>query len=157
MLKKPKISLGVSQSYNSILDKQGLQMKKLVALVVTKSGVKNIQDHESVMTKEMLEDIYEEANEDDALDRLKEKLSHEYQNNEFDRAYQKALIQLCSNIQVVTEDELKLLASQRADMIVSYLTQERSVLPDRVSKKELIVTDLKEDEFVKINMEIEVK
>jgi hypothetical protein len=157
MLKKPKISLGVGQFYDAILDKQGIQMKKLVALVVKKSGIKNIQEHESVMTNEMLEDIYEEAKEDDAIDTLKTELSHKYKDKEFNHEYQKALIKLCSNIQVVTEDELKLLASQRADMIVSYLTQEKSILPQRVGKKGLRVAETTEEEFVKIDMQIEVK
>ena len=157
MLKKPKILLGVKGTYNLQKDKKGLQKKKLIDMVVLKSGIKNIQEHESVMTRDMLEDIYDEMRDDDVLEQTRERLSTQYKDDEFERAYQNELIRLCTSIQNVTEDELKLIATQRADAIIAYLVDERAVSADRVIKKEIAVTDFNEDEFVKVDLQIEVK
>lgn len=157
MLKKPKISLGVNGAYNASEDKERLQRNKLIDMVVLKSGITNIKDHESVMTTDMLESIYKEMRDDNLLKETKKRLSSVYKDEEFDRVYQNELIKLCSRIQLVSEDELLSLANQRAEAIVTYLTQDRAVSPERVSKKESRVTEIEEDGYVKVDLQIEVK
>ena len=157
MLKKPKISLKVGSVYAPVVDKKGLQKNKLIALVVEKSGIKNVKDHQSVMTVDMLEDIYEEMRDDEVLDQTKERLEEVYKGEEFDRAYQNELVQLCSDIQEVTDSELQLLATSRSEQIINYLTQEKSVDQQRVSQGVLTKAEAEEESLVKVIMEIEVK
>gem|GEM_PF-608534 len=158
MLKKPKISLGVAGVYELQKDKEALQLSKLVDLVVKKSGLKNIKDHESAMSIDMLEDIYEEMRDDDVLSKTQKHLHASYKDEaSYDRAYQNELIELCRDLQVVAANELMSLADVRADTIVNYLIQDKMIDAKRVERKASIVREGDSDTFVKINMEIEVK
>jgi uncharacterized protein involved in outer membrane biogenesis len=158
MLKKPKIILGVAGVYDLEKDKEALQLAKLIDLVVKKSGIKNIKDHESVMSVDMLEDIYEDMRDDDILSQIQEKLHLAYkEEGAYDRAYQNELIILCRDLQIVSQEELKVLANTRADNIISYLIDEKMLGKNRLEKKPVSIVQESTEEFVKINMEIEVK
>ncbi|MBN2815230.1 MAG: DUF748 domain-containing protein [Campylobacterales bacterium] len=158
MQKKPKIILGVAGEYELLKDKEALQMQKLVNLVVQKSGIKNIQDHESVMTIDMLEEIYKEQKDDDVLVKLQEHLQKENEDsNKYERAYNRALIKLCRDLQDVNENDLNELAQKRADAIINYLTVEKMLDVTRVNKKTTHIAEKSDEKYVKMSMEIEVK
>lgn len=157
MAKKPKISLGVSGAYNKVRDKEELQKAKLIDLIVKKSGIKNIKEHLSAVTTDMLEDIYKEFKDDEVLELTKEKLALRYKDEAFERAYQNELIKLCSDIQEVSEEELKTLAEKRVEAIANYLIQSRAIEATRIVKKESYSIEKSDDEFVNVKMEIEVK
>ena len=158
MQKKPKISLAVAPEYALRKDTEALQMQKLIALVVTKSGVKNIQDHESIMTIDMLEEIYSEQKDAKDLEALRKRLQEQYKDtNKYERTYNKELIKLCRDMQSITQAQLETLARQRADAIVSYLVEEKMLEQSRVERKELQILEDSDEEFVKLLLEIEVK
>ena len=157
MLTKPKIQLVVAGTYDTISDKKAIQLKKLIALSMEKSGEKNIKDHQSVMNIDLLEDIYNEARDDDKIKKLKNKLSKEFKDEAYERAYYNELIDICIDIQVVTDEELMALAEQRANKIVVYLIEDRMVEAQRITKKAAILSQDIGEESVKVNMEIEVK
>ena len=160
MLKRPKIDLAIAPTYDAVVDKEALQLNKLIALVMEKSGVKNTKDHKNAMTIDMLEDIYDELKGDeDLLDNTKEKLEKEYadKEDEFDRAYLVALIDMTKNLQVVSEADLIALANAREKVLIEYLVQEKNIEPQRVLHMELQKVDGSENKLVQMKLQVEVK
>lgn len=157
MTKRPKINLSIAPTYDEASDKRALQAQKLIELVVKESGIKNKKDNESVMTSDMLEDIYEDVKDDDVLDKLEEKLEKEYKNEEFDRAYFSALLELCKDIQVVTKVELENLAKARVEAMIGYLVEEKSIKVQRLTFAPILIVNELKDELVKQKLTIEVK
>ena len=157
MTKRPKIKLAMNPTYDEVSDKRAIQTRKLINLVVKLSGIKNAKEHESVMTVDMLEDIYEDAKDDDVLDKLQERLEKEYKGDAFDRAYFSALLELCKDVQVVTKVELESLAKARGDALVNYLTQDKNVEAPRVMQNPIVSVNESEDKLVKQKLSIEVK
>lgn len=157
MTKRPKINLSLSPTYDEQFDKRALQTQKLIDLVVKESGIKNKKDHETVMTTDMLEDIYKDAKDDDVLDNLEEKLEKEYKDDEFDRAYFSALLELCKDIQVVTKLELENLAKTRAEVMLNYLVQEKNIEVNRVILAPITFVHGADDKLVKQKLTIKVK
>ena len=157
MLKKPKITLNIVPSYNKVNDKKALQLHKLVDLVMQKSGLKNRKEHESAMSIALLENIYEEMREDDALEKLQEKLHIEVSDEKYERTYQSALISLCRDIQPIQTMELQSLAKERAESIFSYLTAEKFISKSRISSKKVSVDDADDAKMIQTKMEIKVE
>ena len=157
MTKRPKISLAFTPTYDELTDKRALQMQMLIELVVKESGIKNRNEHESAMTADLLEDIYEDVRDDDILDKLEEKLEKEYKDEEFEREYFAALLELCKDIQVVTKIDLENLAKKRANAVVTYLVEDKSIEASRVIKNPLVSINTPEDELVKQTLSVEVK
>ena len=157
MTKRPKISLAFTPTYDEFSDKRALQTQKLIDLVVKESGIKNKKDHETVMTANMLEDIYEDVKDDNVLDKLEERLEKEYKGDEFDRAYLTALVELCKDIQVVTKSELENLANTRANVLMTYLVQDKNIEARRVIENPVVAVNESEDKLVKQKLSIEVK
>ncbi|QSZ42955.1 DUF748 domain-containing protein [Sulfurimonas aquatica] len=157
MMKRPKISLKVTPAYDASSDLRALREEKLSKLVMQKSDIKNINENVSAQSIEILEDIYEESKDDDKLDELKESLRDKYEDDEIKREYHTRLLKLCREIQPVTIEEMSALAESRAEAIVSYLTQEKSISVARISKSKVVTVDDSEENIVKVKMEIEVK
>ncbi|MEA2073912.1 MAG: DUF748 domain-containing protein [Campylobacterota bacterium] len=157
MLKKPKISLEVIGSFDEKVDLLALKRKKLIDLVMVKSGLKNRKEHESAMSIGLLEEIYEDVRDDDTLDKLQKELETKYEDDSYDRNYQKALIGLCTEIQVVSDIELVKLADSRSTNIFNYLTQEKSILAERVSKIKSVAKNSSDENLIQVSMEIKVK
>ena len=157
MTKRPKISLAFTPTYDELLDKRALQTQKLIDLIVQESGIKNKKDHETVMTANMLEDIYEDVKDDDVLNKLEERLEKEYKGDEFDRAYLTALVELCKDIQVVTKAELENLANTRANALITYLVQDKNMETQRVIENPIVGVNEVDNKLVKQKLSIEVK
>ena len=157
LMKKPKISLKIFSSYDQVNDKKALQLEKLIDIVMHRSGLKNREEHESAMSIDLLEDIYTEQGDDAVLEALQDKLHKELSDNEFKRAYQSALIDLCINIQHVTKEELEALAMSRVKSIMNYLVNEKFISADRITYLLGLEQEKSGSKYVKVKMEIEVK
>jgi hypothetical protein len=157
MIKRPKISLAIGGRYDDVLDVKALKMEKLISLVVKKSGIKNRDQHESVMTDDMLEDIYKEMRDDDKIEKIEEALEKKYEDDAFEIAYHKALIRETVAIQDVTLKELVALAKNRAMIMKNYLILEKNIDASRVDLLEIKNVDESSDKIVKVKFEIEVK
>ena len=157
MIKRPKINLSFTPTYDKASDKRAIQTEMLISLIVKESGVKNRKEHESAMTIDMLEDIYEDFKDDDVLDKLEDKLEKEYKGDEFDRAYLSALTELCKDIQVVTKVDLEKLAKARANTVVTYLVLDKSIDAFRVIENPIVSVNEPENKLVKQKLSIEVK
>jgi len=156
MIKRPKISLFIYPSYDKNRDKLALQKQKLVKLVISKSGDSDTNQLENIKSIDILEDIYEEFKDDDKLDSIKESLEEEYKDEELDRNYLMAVINECINIQVVDIKELERLAKKRAEVLKSYLIDEKMIPTSSViiGESETIDDDGK---WIKTKLEIKVK
>ena len=157
MIKRPKVSLGIAGRYDEHKDREALKLEKLITLVVKKSGLKNRDEHESAMTDDMLEDIYEEMRNDDRLEKVEDALKKKYKNEAFEVAYHKALIHETIAIQVVSDEELIALAKSRAAMMRNYLLMEKNIDISRVNLLEVKNVDESSEKSVKIKLQIEVK
>ena len=156
MIKRPKISLFVYPSYDKNRDKLALQKQKLVKLVISKSGDSDTNQLENIKSIDILEDIYEEFKDDDKLDSIKESLEEEYKDEELDRNYLMAVINECINIQVVDIKELERLAKKRAEVLKSYLIDEKMIPISSVIIGELETID-DDGKWIKTKLEIKVK
>lgn len=157
MIKRPKINLGISGTYDEVYDKRALQMEKLVLLVLKKSGIENRAEQKSAMTIDILEDIYEDIKDDDRLDEIEDSLEKQYEGKEFDAEYRKALIKETSNIQVITKKELEQLAKDRAEAVKNYWVNDKNIPVKRFHTLEVLPVKDSTKESVKIKFEIEVK
>lgn len=158
MSKKPKILLALSGVYDEKADSRAMRLKKLIDVVMLKSGLKNRKEHESAMSIDLLEEIYEDMKDDDGLDELRESLEKEYKDEEFTRNYHNALLNLCIEIQTVTGAQLLSLADVRANAIVLYLVQEKFIDANRLIKGVSVKSEEDSgDSLVKMHMQIEVK
>ncbi len=157
MQKKPKVVLQLTPKYDAKQDKLALQKKKLITLVMQKSGIKNEKEHESAMTIAMLEDIYKTAKDDANLATLQQKIEQQTQKEKFHRAYLEALIQACRNIQEVSKQELLALAQRRVEAIKQYLVDEKLIQKSRIELKPVEKIANSTNSLVKIGLNIEVK
>ncbi len=157
MTKRPKINLGISGSYDEEIDKRALQVEKLIALVLKESGAENASERKSAMTTDILEEIYEKVKDDDRLDKIEDALEKKYEGAEFDREYRNALIEENVKIQVVTLEELELLAKKRAQIVSDYLRVEKSIALERLNVLEVSKAEDSTPKSVRIKFEIEVK
>ncbi len=157
MTKRPKIKLSLTPTYDEALDKRAIQAEMLITLIVKESGIKNRKEHESAMTIDMLEDIYEDFKDDNTLDKLEDKLGKEYKGDEFDRAYLSALAELCKDIQVVSKADLENLAKARSNALITYLIEDKNIEASRVIENPLEAVNNTEEKLVKQKLSIEVK
>jgi len=158
MLKRPKISLSIGGGYNLDTDKESMQKIKLANLIVKLSGAKNEEEKVNAMTIDLLEDIYEDARDDDKLDKIEDALEEKYdKDDEFERAYLQALIKECSLIQEVSELEMQELAKQRSAVIKSYLVDNKGVEVSRVKEVDISVVPNEDNTLVKSKLEVIIK
>jgi len=157
MLKRPKLLLDIQGGYDKEKDTLALQKEKLIALVIQKSGDKNIKDKENAITVDMLETIYEDHYGSEKLDTLKEKLlkKYEHKKQDFKRAYQEVLVDESIAMQKVTQEELLALAHKRADAIFRYLQEEKQISMNRLKLlKQSYISDEKEGVMVKLEISV---
>ncbi len=157
LVKRPKISLSVGGAYNAEVDKPAMQKQKLVNLVVKLSGSKNEKERVNAMTTDLLEDIYNDAKDDDTLSKLEDKLEQKYEDEAYDRAYLQALIQLCSDIQEVTLLDMQNLAKERKTAIKTYLVDTKGIELQRITELEVSVGEIGENKLVQSKLEVIVK
>ena len=157
MQKRPKIKLRVDEVYDEEGDLHALQLQKLVKVVMQRSGDENIKNSKTALNVDLLEDLYSEVGKAKKLDRIKSMLRKKYSDTkEFKRAYQNALIHLCTTMQDVKKSELLLLAKRRAIMIKSYLVNDLGFSAKRVliGKAESVK---EKEKVVKVALNIEVQ
>jgi len=157
LLKKPKISLKFASPYAAVEDKQALQMSKLIDLVMKKSGLKNRKEHKNAMTTDLLEDIYEAVKNDDSLKVVREELTQKYEGEVMERMYHTKLLDLCRDMQIVTQEELNLLAKKRTQNIYTYLSEDKNIDKTRLLEDSVTMVDVKKDEPIALHIEIEIK
>jgi hypothetical protein len=156
MRKRPKIELEIVGAYDKAQDSLGLQKQKLIALVLQKSDDKNIKDKESVLTLNVLEEIFEKAKGKKALEALQEKLHQAYEDDvDYKRVYKKELISGCLALQRVTQQELEALAQQRAEAISTYMVQEKHLAMQRITIAQTY-TQSEAQKMVEVKLEIKV-
>ncbi|MCK4874360.1 MAG: DUF748 domain-containing protein, partial [Sulfurimonas sp.] len=148
LVKKPKLSLGVSGTYNNKQDKEAIQASKLQLEIL------KISDKNTTVTVDILEEIYSKSVGKKVMDALEKEFEKRYKKDEvFKIEYRKELLSRCRDIQVVSVDELKSLASSRATAIQEYLVQTKNIGLSRVILNEI----QEEDDGIKTVLEIEVK
>jgi len=147
--KRPKVELQITPMYDAAQDKKAIQKKKLVNLVMKKSGITNEKEHQSAMTVDMLESIYMTFGDEKHLKKLQEETQK--------RDYLQSLIAVCIELQSVSQIDLEDLAQQRATVIENYLVQEKGVEKSKISKEKMQVIENSEENGVKIGLHIEVK
>lgn len=156
MKKRQKITLDIGGSYNVEHDKKALKFQKLVRVVMKKSGVENLENDKTALNVEILEDVYNDAKDDDKLDKIKEELEKQYQGKEFDRMYQNRLIALCTDIQAIDKGALVQLAQQREKNIEKYLVNDKAVPLNRLHVSDIEKVNDDVAKFTKVNLNIEV-
>ena len=157
MNKRPKILLEIDGTYDAVKDAEALKLQKLVTMVMKKSGDENIRNRKTALNINMLEDLYKSLKNDDKVKKLQEKLLQKYKGKEYKRAYQNGLIKLCKDLQKVTKAELQELAKKRAEMVVSYLVNDKAILAKRVVVGDIIQESTDDDKGVKLKLNIKVQ
>ena len=154
MIKRPKISLSISATYDEVYDKKELQKAKLIALVLKKSGAKNKDEHQSMMTVDVLEAIYKEMRDLKQLDKIKKRVKQNYKKDGFERAYLNALVKECINIQPLKTAELEALATKRANVLKAYLVEQKALNSSRIILTPIKPSDKDDEKYTKTKMEI---
>ena len=151
LLKKPKLSLGITGGYDGIKDKKAIQSKKLTEEILKKSDNKNI------VTIGILESICGEKLGSDRLKAIKRELGKKYKKEIFKSEYQKELLLVCTDAQSVSPHELLELADKRAKAVQEYLVGTKNIESSRVVLHESKEISGAEDKWVESALEIEVK
>ncbi len=151
LLKKPKLSLGVTGGYDGIKDKKAIQSKKLTLEILKKSDNKNI------VTIKILESICGETLGKERLKAIRGDAEKRYEKELFKSEYQKELLAACAEAQSVSPEELKELADKRAKTIAEYLINVKSIDASRVLLHEAKEMSGADDKWVESALEIEVK
>lgn len=157
LLKRPKIALQIHGAYDEVRDMQALQQQKLLDLVVLKSDKKNIEDKKSALNVDILEDIYEEARDDDKLETIQKELRERYKGEAYRIEYLKALVRECASLQNVLEEELLALAAQRASKIRDFFINEKMLGSDKVLVLEGKKIVSQQNDLIKTQLAIDVK
>ena len=148
MIKKPKIAISISGTYNTQVDKLALKKRKLIEKILKDFNSTNIGTHIGIMSIDSIEEIYHKIIQKDDLEEIKKKAKDNYKQ---------VLIDLLIESQSVTKDELLSLANQRVDMIKSYLIDKKSIKPSRILKKDISISNDIDEKYIKLNLSIEVK
>jgi hypothetical protein len=158
MIKRPKLTLEVDGTYDEVYDYEALQLQKLVAMVMKKSGEENTKHARTALTVDVLEDVYDDLKDDDALQKLQAKLKKVYKDEAtYKRAYQKELIKLCASIQKVSQEQLDMLAKERVASIRRYLVDEKAINPNRVKEGAIVKLSSSDKKELHLKLNIEVK
>lgn len=159
LTKRPKMNLSIAGSYDALVDKEAIQKTKLVNLVVKESGAKNEEERVSAMNIDLLEDIYEDiVGNDDKIEKIEDTLEKKYDDDaKFERAYLQALVKECTDIQLVSAEELQALARDRSDVIKSYLVDSKGIDVTRVEELEIAEVSSEDKKLIQSNLELIVK
>ena len=157
MSKRSKLVLKVDGVYAKRSDTKALQEAKLIALVLTKSGLKNKEEHQSAMTVTMLEEIYLENADKKSLKKLQNSVKKETKEEDFALVYRKQLIGACTSMMKVSQDDLVNLAKKRVNNLINYLTQEKKIAVSRVHKTAKVEVVASENGFVNLALHLDVQ
>ena len=159
LLKRPKMDLSITGTYNLEIDEAAMKRAKLADLVVKLSGAKNEEEKVSAMNIDLLEDIFEKiTGDDDKIDKIKDALEDKYDDKEkFKRAYLQALVKECSAIQVVSLEELQTLARGRSSTIKSYLVDVKEINNARLQELEIAEVAADDTKLIRSNLAVLVK
>lgn len=130
--KRPRLILKVTPTYHTNLDTQSLQKQKLINEAFTRSGITNKEEHKTVMTIDLLEDIYEDMAQESHLDTIKSELQERYRGEAYEVEYLKALVATCSSLFNISEVELQTLSQARANTILEYLSKDKGIDTTRI-------------------------
>lgn len=145
LMKKPKLSLALTSTFDKDLDLRALKAKKLNQKVFEMSK----EEHP---TTKVLQIIYAQTIGD--VKSLKESIKKNAKENMFDVEYKKALLERCVDAQSVERGELESLAKARADVVQTYLSVTKGVDSKGVHLKEISGSD---NEMISTELEIELK
>ncbi|MDA3908940.1 MAG: DUF748 domain-containing protein [Sulfurimonas sp.] len=157
MLKRPKISLNIVPQYDEVQDTWILKQQKLIVMVMKKSGIKNKKEQQNSMNIDLLEDIYEELAPKKKVSDIEKALKKTYKGDALERTYQSVLIKETTQMQVVTPQELQVLANKRAKQLKEYIVNQRGINVNKVSIKKAQNVQEQKESWVRTKMEIEVK
>ncbi len=150
--KRPKLALQISGAYDAATDTRALQIAKLEALVLERSGDKG---GEAMQDPEFLEKLYVEFNGEVAYKALSDHLHQEYEENKaYEKALQDALIEGVIVRQEVAVAELEFLARSRAVAVKEYLMQNQKIDSSRVTLGGNILAEADNEGFINAAMEI---
>ena len=155
LIKKPKLSLGITIAYDEQKDTYGLKLAKL-----TKDVLQRSDDKENTsITIDILEDVYKDSGADTkVLDTLQDKLQKKYSKDEIIKMhYQKELLKLTIATKKVTQKELEDLATKRANDLKNYLVQSKNIEASRIVLQEIQKVKSESDEWVQVPLKIIVK
>ena len=159
LIKRPKMKLSISGSYNTELDTNALQNTKLINLVVKRSGAKNEEEKINAMNIDLLEEIYEDIQgSDEKIENIEDRLEQQYEDDgKFERAYLRALVKECSLIQVVTLEEIRALGEKRSKAIKTYLVDVKGINNLRVHELDIFEVPAEGTQFVRSKLEVVIK
>jgi uncharacterized protein involved in outer membrane biogenesis len=158
LLKRPKIALNISGNYDKKLDIQALRYQKLIDLVVLKSGLTNREEHRSALNIDLLEDIYAELGGDEVkLKKIDTQLDEKYDSKAYKVEYLKALVNECSALQRVTQEELEDLAKRRMETIYNYFLNEKKLSQQRIHLGEIGEVRMRDTDSVQNKLGIDLK
>ncbi|TKI68583.1 DUF748 domain-containing protein [Sulfurimonas crateris] len=148
LVKKPKLSLALTSTFDKELDLRALKAKKLDQKVF------EISKEEHPTTK-VLQKIYAKAGGD--VDGLKESIEKSAKEGMFDIEYKKALYERCVDIQNVDRSELEDLANTRADAVQTYLSATKGVDAKALHRKDIKEISGSKSDVISSELEIELK
>ena len=159
MNKRPKILLQINGTYDEVKDLEALKLQKLVLMIMKKSGDENSKHAKTALTINMLEDVYSELKGDNKIEELQKRLHEKYKDKEaaYKRAYQKELIQLCTEIQTVQAIELENLAKMRLKAVEEYLIIEKGLNSKRIKEGVVKKVHAEDKKEVRLKLNIEVQ
>jgi len=148
---KPKLSLSITGGFDAKVDKEAIQAKKLTQLILNENangvGV-SVKTVESICSKFL-------GSQNITL--LKEEIEKKYQKELFKLEYQKALFEMCTEMQSVSKEELRELADTRVKIIANYLIETKNIEPSRVIKEEIKARNDSNKSLVKSALKIEIR
>ncbi len=156
MKKRDKLSLTIRGVYDKRSDRIALQKKKLIALVLQKSGRKNEVEHKNAMTVDMLEEIFKEHSKKGALQKFQDTLKQKLGAKKYVSVYRKKLIAADIAMMQVSQKELKELAKMRAKNIQDYLVFEKKIVVSRVQISPKMADGASENGFVKVTLKLNI-
>lgn len=148
LVKKPKLSLAITSTYDKESDLKALKAKKL------KQKVFEMSKDEHLTTK-VLEKIYIHGMGD--IKALKESVKKSVKEDMFDVEYKKVLYDRCVDIQNVEKVELENLANTRADAVQTYLSVTKGVDTKGIHRKDIKEISGSDSDAVSTELEIELK
>lgn len=148
LVKKPKLLVAITPSFDKKRDTDALRLKKLKAQVLT------ITKQEQLVVS-ALEQIYEKSGGKPKA--LREEVAKTVKKELIEVQYQKELVARCAAMQAVTQDELNRLADARGKIVFEYLVNMKKIDAPKLMLKPMVEVNDSSDEWIKTALAIEVK
>ena len=158
LIKRPKIKVAFTPSYEEHIDAYALKTQLLIKKLLQESQMQSDQKLQNALTIELLEELYTKNHKEEELQQLHQAIEKEYKENEEVIAleYRKALIERVIQEQPLPADALKKLALQRVESIKRYLIEEKGISPSRLGVKEVVSVVAEGQKEVPLKVDIEV-